>query len=74
LPQNCGKEREFAAKQGREGRILEGEILGELGERSSTAKQRFLKPNSLFSDLKTIVSKPKLLGLYLLSRVENLKF
>jgi len=73
LPQNCGKERDSAAKQGREGRILEGEILGELGERSSTAKQRFLKPNSLFSELKTIVSKPKLFRVISSFKIEKLK-
>jgi len=54
LPQNCGKEGEIAAIQGREGRIFEGEILGELGERSSTAKQKFLKPNSLFQIYKQL--------------------
>jgi len=41
LPQICGKEEDSAAIWGREGPIFGEEVPGELGERSSTAKQHY---------------------------------
>jgi len=41
LPQICGKEGDSAAFWGREGPIFGEKVPGELGERSSTANQKF---------------------------------
>jgi len=43
---------------------LRGALVGELGEVLALPHKDFLRPNPLFSDLKTKVSKPKLLGLF----------